>query len=384
MTHHPLGVGVIGASPDRGWAAAAHLPALLTLPQYEVVAVATTRADSAREAARRYGAAHAFTDASRLARHPDVDVVAVVVKVPHHLELVATVLEAGKHVFCEWPLTATSDEAARLTSLAAFAGVRAAVGFQGRWAPVVVRARELLACGHIGRPVSVTAYAARSVAAGARLPRELAYTVDAAGAAGALEVAGGHLLDTLQFLLGELVSVSARLATQHRRILLDDGHTVEATSPDHLGLHASFANGAMCVAHVHDAKASGARTWIEVSGTEGELVIESAGADADRGPQIGALTLRAARGTAARLEPRTPEEANWPGPHAAARYNIAAQYAAFAEDIHQGGSRAASFADGLAVHHLLDALRLSDRSGRRIDRLTGPRAPLSSPWPTTR
>ncbi|WP_327170095.1 Gfo/Idh/MocA family oxidoreductase [Streptomyces sp. NBC_01336] len=385
MTPNPLGIGVIGASPDHGWAAAAHLPALATLPQYEVVAVGTTREETARKAARKYGAAHAFTDPYRLAQHPDVDVVAVIVKVPHHVELVSAALEAGKHVFCEWPLTTTSEQAARLTSLAASAGVHATVGLQGRWAPAVVRARALIAGGQIGRPVSVTAYAARSVAAGAHLPRELAYTVDADHAAGTLEVAGGHTLDTLQFLLSsELASMSARLATQHRRITLEGGRTVKATSPDHLALHASFAGGAMCVAHVHDAKASGARTWIEISGTEGELVIASAGSEADRGLQIGALTLSVAHGTAAPIELRTPDTPHRPEPYAAARYNIAAQYAALAEDISTGGNRAVSFADALAVHQLLDALRLSARTGRRIDRLAGGSAPLSSPWPTTR
>ncbi|MFD1277935.1 Gfo/Idh/MocA family protein [Streptomyces kaempferi] len=321
----------------------------------------------------------------RLARHPDVEAVAVVVKVPHHVELVSAALEAGKHVFCEWPLPRTSAEALQLTSSAAAAGVHAAVGFQGRWASAVVRARALLADGYIRRPVSVTAYAARSVAAGARLPRTLGYTVDAANGAGALEVAGGgHTLDTLQFLVdSELTSVSAQLATQHRQITLDDGNTVAATSSDHLALHASFANHAIGVAHVHDSKSSGGRTWIEVSGTEGELVLESAGDDGDRGLQIGALTLRVTRGAAAPAETGTLHGHAGTGPHFAARYNIAAQYVALADDIRDGGSRTASFADGLAMHQLLDALRLSARTGRRIDRSAGSRTAFSSPWPTT-
>ncbi|MFE2719507.1 hypothetical protein ACFXKI_48500 [Streptomyces mirabilis] len=194
----------------------------------------------------------------------------------------------------------------------------------------------------------------------------------------------GHTLDTLQFLLGsELTSVSAQLATQHRQIMLDDGKTVAATSPDHLALHASFANHAICVAHVHDAKSFGGRTWIEVSGTEGELVLESAGDDADRGLQIGALTLRVARGAAAPGETGTLHGHAGTGPHCAARYNRAVQYAALADDIRGGESRTASFADRLAMHQLLDALRLSARTGRRTDRLAGPQAPFSSPWPTT-
>lgn len=48
-------VGIIGASPDRGWAARAHVPALLALPEYRITAVGTSRPESARAAARSSG-----------------------------------------------------------------------------------------------------------------------------------------------------------------------------------------------------------------------------------------------------------------------------------------------------------------------------------------
>jgi hypothetical protein len=116
-------VGVIGAGPDRGWARTAHVPALRALPQYEISAVGTTREESAREAARLFGAPHAFTDARRLAAHPDVDIVAVTVKVPHHAELIRAALDAGKHVLSEWPLALTTAEAESLAEEAGRAGM---------------------------------------------------------------------------------------------------------------------------------------------------------------------------------------------------------------------------------------------------------------------
>lgn len=262
---------MVGASPHRGWAAATHMPALLSLPQYDVTAVATTRADSARESALQYGAAHAFTDGGELCEHPDVELVVVAVKVPHHARLVTAALEAGKHVLCEWPLARTSDEAAHLVTAAHRAGVVNAVGLQARHAPAVVRARELIAEGHVGRVTSVTAYSARSVAAGARLPAAFAYTLDESSGAGTLEVVGGHTLDTVQYVLGrELTALSASLSVQHPRITIEeDGRWREATSPDTVSLHGIVAGGAALAAHFHDAKGSGGRTRLEISGTRG-------------------------------------------------------------------------------------------------------------------
>jgi predicted dehydrogenase len=108
MQDRTLGVGIIGANPERGWASRAHVPAIQASPAFRLAAVATTRAHSARQARELFGADHAFTDAASIAQDPDVDVVVATVKVPAHVELVRTALEAGKHVYCEWPLTRTA------------------------------------------------------------------------------------------------------------------------------------------------------------------------------------------------------------------------------------------------------------------------------------
>ena len=65
----------------------------------------------------------AFCDAEKLARHPDVDLVAVSVKVPDHYLPVMAAIEAGKHVYCEWPLGRNTDEAARMRDAANRKGV---------------------------------------------------------------------------------------------------------------------------------------------------------------------------------------------------------------------------------------------------------------------
>src|SRR5207245_5093283 len=98
-------VGIIGANPDRGWAAQAHIPALRSMSDdFEITALSTTRRASADAAGALFGVPAAFDDHRELVNSPNVDVVAVTVKVPHHLELATAALEAGKAVYCEWPL----------------------------------------------------------------------------------------------------------------------------------------------------------------------------------------------------------------------------------------------------------------------------------------
>src|SRR5579864_2891085 len=111
-------VGIVGASAHRGFASVAHIPALQALPDFELVAVCTSRQQSAEEAARHYGAPLAFSDPEQLAAHPDVDLVTVSVKVPDHYTPVMAAIAAKKHVYCEWPLGRDTVAATRMLEAA--------------------------------------------------------------------------------------------------------------------------------------------------------------------------------------------------------------------------------------------------------------------------
>src|SRR5216117_2282107 len=104
MPESTLGVGIIGVSPDRGWAATAHIPALRALPNYEIRALSAHSAEFARAVGEAFGVSTVFSDHEKLVTQSNVDVVAVTVKVPHHRELVSAALAAGKAVYHEWPL----------------------------------------------------------------------------------------------------------------------------------------------------------------------------------------------------------------------------------------------------------------------------------------
>ena len=146
-----IGVGIIGANPDRGWAAQVHIPALKSLSDdFEITALSTTRRESADAASKLFDVPVAFDNHQDLVNSTEVDVVAVTVKVPCHLELATAALEAGKAVYCEWPLGNGLEEAETLAALARKKGVLAVAGLQARSAPAVAYVRDLVKQGYVG------------------------------------------------------------------------------------------------------------------------------------------------------------------------------------------------------------------------------------------
>src|SRR4029079_9989389 len=107
-------LGLIGASVRGTWSSRSHLPALQASPDIELTAVCTTRADSAEAARQAYGARLAFDDWRQMVVSREIDAVAVVVRVPSHYAPTKAALDAGKHVYCEWPLGRTNTEAVDL------------------------------------------------------------------------------------------------------------------------------------------------------------------------------------------------------------------------------------------------------------------------------
>jgi predicted dehydrogenase len=134
----PLRVGIIGLGAGRGWATAAHLPALHALSaDFDLAGVANASLASAQAAAVAFGLPRAFESTAELVASPDIDVVVVTVKVPYHRELVSEALNAGKSVYCEWPLGNGLAEAVELARLANDRKLLGVVGTQAIASPEV-------------------------------------------------------------------------------------------------------------------------------------------------------------------------------------------------------------------------------------------------------
>src|ERR1700743_3094248 len=94
--------GLVGIG---NWGRYGHMPALQLLPDFAITAVSSRRKEVAEQLARDFGVRHAFRNAKEMMGHPGVDLFFVLPPAPHHAELVRGAIAAGKHVYCEWPLT---------------------------------------------------------------------------------------------------------------------------------------------------------------------------------------------------------------------------------------------------------------------------------------
>src|SRR6266851_2836369 len=286
-----LGVGIIGVSPTRGWAATAHIPALRALPNYEIRALSAHSAESARAAGEAFGVRKVFSDHEQLVTQPDIDVVAVTVKVPHHRELVSAALAAGKAVYCEWPLGRDLDDARAMAALAAGQGVRTVVGLQARQAPAIEFVRELLSDGYVGDVLSTTMV-------GLSIPGDVvgrpnAYMLDRANGANLLTIAAGHSLDLLNHVLGEFADLSAVSDLRRPLITIEEsGEQIVKTAADQVAVIGTLTSGAIAGIHIREAVAGGIGFLWEINGTKGTLRIT---ADAPL-PGIFPVTVAGAHG----------------------------------------------------------------------------------------
>ena len=348
----PIGVGIIGASPGAGWAAATHVPALEALPQYDLRAVATSRAESARRAAAEWDV-DAFDDPRQLIAHPGVDLVVVAVKVPDHQDLVMQALAAGKMVFSEWPLGVDLAQAEGLSATAAAAGVPTVIGLQARFDPVIAHLRELVAQGYLGR-VLATNLVASGQAWGAITDPAHAYAYDIRNGVTPLSVSVGHALDALTFVLGDVDSVTATLGVGHREINVLNSAPIRSTTPDQVAVTAALNIGAVAsIFYRGGLSRAGDLRW-EINGTDGDVVVTSLAPNGN--VQATELVLAGGRGSDAHVEPIiAPDDFSAAGLHGPAR-NVAALYAAFARDLDEGSTLAPSFGDAVRLHRLVDRI----------------------------
>ena len=362
-------VGMVGVSPNRGFSSIAHMPALQGLPDFEVVGVCTTRQESADIAAQHYGVKLAFTDPVQLARHPDIDLVTVCVKVPDHHDPVMAAIEAGKHVYCEWPLGRNTGEAQRMLDAAQAKGIRHAVGLQGRASPSINYLRDLIADGFIGTPLSGTLFV-NAANWGATLDR--AYQAAFANGANLMTITGGHNLDLLCYCLGEFRELSAFAVSQRDRIPLEGtGELVPKDVPDQLVVSGIVTSGAVVSAQVRGGMARGNEFLFEIHGTDGDVVLS---ATTRASTQRQELTVKGAHGAGAAVEDMPiPARYRWvpesvPG---GSPYNVAQLYVKLAEAIRSGAPAQPGFDAAVVRHRMLDMVVRAAQTGTKQMAETG-------------
>jgi len=322
-------------------------------------------------AADRLGWAAWETDWKRLVERDDVGLVDVCTPGSSHAEISIAALEAGKHVLCEKPLANTVEEARAMAAAAdraAAVGVRAMVGFNFRRVPAVALARELIAAGRLGTIRHVRGAYLASHMLDPELP--LAWRLDAAQAgSGALGDLGAHAIDLAQHLAGDRIAgVSALTETFVReRPLADGGGARGPVTVDDAALFiARFAGGAL---------GGFEATRFAAGHTEG-LSVEINGELGSVAWELGALNrLRLFDATE---EPATQgfrtiqvtradhpyAGAWWPDGHTIGyEHTFTHEVRDLLQAIADGHDPEPTFADGLRVQEVLDAVQRSAASG---------------------
>lgn len=357
-----IGVGIIGASPERGWAAWAHIPALQALPQYEIRAVSTSRRESAEAAYRAYRV-EAYDNAHDLVRHDGVDLVVVSVKVPNHYPAVLAALEVGKMVYCEWPLGLNTAQAAEMASRARQCGVRTVVGLQGRFAPQIQHARRLIEGGYLGSLLSATLVGSGS--AWRNFTSQTgSYLFEEANGATVLTVPVMHAIDTLTSIVGEFESIQAQFALRTPFVEVTDNHSkIAVTAPDQVSVSGLLSNGALASVFYRGGVSRAGNLYWQLNGSDGDLAFTS-----DTGNvQTADLQLVGGRGTDKVVTKIVvPDELGDAIPFLSSGYaaNVARLYVQLAMDLEHGTRTAPDFSYAVARHQLLDRIRAASNLPR--------------------
>ncbi len=271
-----IGYGAMGRAHAMGYRDIVHHYGLKA-DAIKVVAVATTRAESARQAADELGCDTASANYHELIARDDVQVIDICTPHDSHEDIVTAAARAGKHIYCEKPLARNAAEAARMAAAVRAANVKCALTFNFRFFPCVMRAKQLLDEGFCGRIFSFHGRYFRASYIDPKRPMSWRLRKAQAGG-GVLIDSGAHVVDFAQWLVGEktggIDAVRATVSTPHpaRPVRVGASETERVDVEDQAFLQVRCGDGALGTLEV-SRMATGATNdvWFEVRGDKGAL-----------------------------------------------------------------------------------------------------------------
>jgi predicted dehydrogenase len=249
----PVRVGLVGSQ----FISSIHAEAFRSVPNAEILAVASPSEGHARAFAQRHGIPHSFNDYRRMLEMDELDL--IVIGAPNHLhcEITENTAAAGKHVVCEKPLCLNLQEADRMIEACRKANVKLMYAEELCFAPKYVRLKRLLDDGALGKPTLIKQSEKHE---GPHAPHF--WDVDRAGGGVTLDM-GCHAIEFFRWMLNKakITSVYAQLSTQV--------HTDKTRGDDNALVIVEFDNGCVCLAEESWTKLGGMDDRAEVYGSEG-------------------------------------------------------------------------------------------------------------------
>lgn len=258
MIQGNLGFGIVGCGMIARW----HANAIKNIPGAQLAGVTDTGAEYRKAFAEEYGV-KAFESAEELFKSPEVDVVCICTPSGLHAPLAIQAAHAGKHIIIEKPMAITIKEADDIIHAVEANKVKMAVISQLRFSPAVVKIKEAVDSGALGKLVCGDIYM--------KFYRSQEY-YDMSGWRGTWKMDGGgalmnqgiHGVDLLQYIMGPVKSVFAYTKTLARKIEVED--TAAAV--------VEFENGAVGVIQGTTSVYPGAPRRLEICGDKGTIVLE--------------------------------------------------------------------------------------------------------------
>src|SRR5919199_741742 len=267
----PMGVAVVGT----GFGERIHIPGFQAHPRTQLVAVYHRDLDKAKAIASSHNIPHACQSLEEIVALPEVQAVSISTPPFLHYEMAKTVLQAGKHLLLEKPMTLTAAEARELYQLAAAKGVVAMMDFEFRFVPAWQLLAEYLAEGFVGQKRLIKIDWLVSSRADASRPWNWYAQKDKGG--GALGAVGSHAFDYISWLFGSVRRLCAQLSTAiPERPDPTAGDTLKPVDADDTCLvMLELADGTPCQLCISSVAYQGRGHFVGVYGDRGTLVLGS-------------------------------------------------------------------------------------------------------------
>ncbi len=216
-TSSPVRWGVVGL----GWVATDFVaPGIVKSPGSQLVACLGSTPEKSRAFAKKFEVARAHPDLDSLAGDPEVDAVYVALPNAMHHAAVLALARAGKHILCEKPFALKTGHAREMVQACRDAGVALRIAHQIRLDAAIVRAREIVQSGRLGRLTEISLERASGLGSRTSWRNDFAQS-------GVIYDVGVHLLDLIQYVSGQrFAEVAAFTHPDRRKKIPDDTMTV--------------------------------------------------------------------------------------------------------------------------------------------------------------
>ena len=263
-----IGVAVIGT----GFGQKVHIPGLQAHHKTKVVAVWNRDHTKAQRVADEHGISFASDRLSEILTQDSVQAVTLPSPPFLHYDMAREIIQAGKHLLIEKPLTLSVDEAKTLQQMATDKGIIAIPDFEFRFIPEWQHFAELLNQNIIGKKRLIKIdWLASSRANPQRAWNWYAQKELGGGALGSI---GSHTFDYVNWLFGPAKSISAKLSTSiTERPDPKTGEMKPVDSDDVGAIALTLSDDTLCQITLSAVSYAGRGHWIEVYGEKGTLVL---------------------------------------------------------------------------------------------------------------